>query len=404
MSTPSGKPFDPFDLSPYAPKRARERSALDRPSVESEGNGEDGSDNEAAVAMPYVARAAMRPEAAEERPADLHAAGSGAAGLGPVDLDANHSRSRPDPSVRPAAEELAADATPGDADLARLESSLQWLQREEAVSRLPRAVQLPPVTGIRPVSPEASRSRGEQFINGVRVPPSLAPERLRPPPPMRERRDNLKGPVRVLLASVIAAPIAYYFSVGNLTSTSEPARESGLASFAARLVSSVDVPLPKEKLRPGEAEEYINTVVSSRNKLVAARPTGSTPTTPVVEIPAVVPAPSPAAEQAAPPPAPVTKATRELDAESIKRLLQQGDQFVASGDLVAARLIYRRAAESGSAAAALALGATFDPVVLAKTGARGVGADVEKARMWYEKAREFGSPEAPRRIEMLANR
>ena len=163
----------------------------------------------------------------------------------------------------------------------------------------------------------------------------------------------------------------------------------------------MDVPLPKEKLRPGEAEEYINTVVSSRNKLVAARPTASTPT-PVVEIPAAVPAPSPAAEQAAP--APIARATRELDADSIKRLMQQGDQFVASGDLVAARLIYRRAAESGSAAAALALGATFDPVVLAKTGARGVGADVEKARMWYEKAREYGSPEAPRRIEMLANR
>ena len=224
MSTPSGKPFDPFDLSPYAPKRARERSALDRPSVEGESNSEDGSEDEAA--LPYAPRAALRPEAADYRPADLHSAGLGPVNLDPVDLDpvdldaADRSRTRPDLSARPVAEEPAADATPGDADLARLESSLQWLQREEAVSRLPRAVQLPPVSGIRPVSPEGSRPRGEQFINGVRVPPSLAPERLRPPPPMRERRDNLRGPLRVLLASVVAAPIAYYLSVGNLTSTS----------------------------------------------------------------------------------------------------------------------------------------------------------------------------------------
>jgi TPR repeat protein len=117
------------------------------------------------------------------------------------------------------------------------------------------------------------------------------------------------------------------------------------------------------------------------------------------ETPAAVPA-SPAPDQAVSAGQPV----RTLDAESIKLLMQQGEQFVASGDLVAARLVYRRAAESGNAAAALALGATFDPIVLAKIGVRGVGADVEKARSWYERAKEFGSPDAPRRLEMLANR
>jgi TPR repeat protein len=84
--------------------------------------------------------------------------------------------------------------------------------------------------------------------------------------------------------------------------------------------------------------------------------------------------------------------------------MQQGEQFVAAGDLVTARLVYRRAAESGNAAAALALGATYDPVVLAKIGVRGMGGDIEKARSWYEQAKAFGSPEAPRRLEMLANR
>jgi len=383
MSTPSGKPFDPFDLSPYAPKRARERSTLDGAPVE---NDDHEGGEEAAVSLPYVPRAAMRPEIAEE-----HA----------VDPDPGApTQSRPDAAAAQPAEKPAAAASAVDPDLARLESSLQWLQREGAVGRLPRAAPMPPVSGLRPVSPDGPRPRGEQFINGVRVPPSLAPERLRPPPPMRARRDSLRGPLRVLMASAIAAPIAYYFSVGNFASQSGPSGQSALASFASRLVASSEFPIPKEKLRPGEAEAY-DTVVSSRNKLVAQPAAAAPVATPVrVETVAVVP-PSPVPDQAA---SAAAKPQRELDAEAIKLLLQQGEQFVASGDLVTARLVYRKAAEAGNAAAALALGATYDPVVLAKIGVRGMGADIEKARGWYEKAKEFGSPDAPRRLEMLANR
>ena len=413
MSTPSGKPFDPFDLSPYAPKRARERSALEQPTAGREddhaSDREDNPDDEAAAALPYIPRAAMRPDTAGEPAADLDAAARAQTKL------------RPATTTTPAAEKPVATATAADPDLARLESSLQWLQREESVARLPRAVQLPPVSGLRPV--------GEQFINGVRVPPSLAPERLRPPPPMRQRRDNLRGPLRVLLASAIAAPIAYYFSVGNPASSSGPAGQSALASFASRLVASAEFPFPKEKLRPGEAEAY-NTVVSSRNKLVVppnaparsaipveivpqAQGAGSAPG--AASAPGVASSPNRTSDRAEPaaasPPspslaesAPVSKPMRALDPDSIKLLMQQGEQFVSSGDLASARLVYRRAAEAGDAAAALALGATYDPVVLAKIGVRGMGADIEKARSWYEKAKEFGSPDAPRRLEMLANR
>jgi hypothetical protein len=400
MSTPSGKPFDPFDLSPYAPKRARERSTFDDSSPENDGNinnntGDDQkSDDGAAVSLPYLPHAAPLPPAAAEHPV--------AADVGKQ----AQSRPRPDPSAGPLADGPAAAATAGDPDLTRLESSLQWLQREEAAARLPRAIQLPPVSGLRPVGPEDPRARAEQFINGVRVPPSLAPERLRPPPPMRQRNDSLRGPLRVLLASAIAAPIAYYFAVGNPAPfLTEPAGEPALASFASRLVASADFPTSKNTLRPGEVEAY-NTVVASRNKLVSL-PVASGESTIAAqsatsvrsETPAAV-APSAAPDQVAPARTPV----RELDADSIKLLMQQGEQFVASGDLVAARLVYQRAAEAGNAAAALALGATFDPAVLAKIGVSGMGADVEKARNWYEKAKEFGSPEAPRRLEMLANR
>src|SRR6266540_2228517 len=54
--------------------------------------------------------------------------------------------------------------------------------------------------------------------------------------------------------------------------------------------------------------------------------------------------------------------------------------------------------------AAMALGATYDPTVLAKLGVAGLGADVEKARTWYQKAESLGSTEATRRLAILANR
>ena len=225
MSTPSGKPFDPFDLSPYAPKRARENA--DRTPVENGGN--DPHEDAAAVALAYVPRAAMWP-------AEEHA----------IDLDGG---TQAPLAADTCGEKVADDSAPADADLARLESSLRWLQREGAVGQLPRAVQLSPVPGLPPLDPQAPRPRAEQFINGVRVPPSLASERLRPPPPMRARRDNLRGPLRVLLASVIAAPIAYYLSVGN--SAPAPGGESALASFGLAIGRGKRVSHPQGEAAAG---------------------------------------------------------------------------------------------------------------------------------------------------------
>jgi TPR repeat protein len=109
----------------------------------------------------------------------------------------------------------------------------------------------------------------------------------------------------------------------------------------------------------------------------------------------------------APPPQVAERApqpVRTLDPAEIDVLVKQGQQFVAAGDFVTARLVFQRAAEAGNAAAALALGASYDPVVLSRLGVRGVDADVSKARTWYQKAKEFGAPDADRRLSTLANR
>src|SRR5262249_37785335 len=59
---------------------------------------------------------------------------------------------------------------------------------------------------------------------------------------------------------------------------------------------------------------------------------------------------------------------RVLDSEEIKLLMKQGEQLIAAGDVVTARTVFQRAAEAGDADAAMALGATYDPNVLAKLG------------------------------------
>jgi serine/threonine protein phosphatase 1 len=94
-------------------------------------------------------------------------------------------------------------------------------------------------------------------------------------------------------------------------------------------------------------------------------------------------------------------ATSQLDREQIGFLVGHSQTLLAEGDVEAARILLRRAAEARDARAALALGATYDPIMLAILQLHGVAADVPRAREWYERAIEFGSQEALRRLNLL---
>jgi hypothetical protein len=98
----------------------------------------------------------------------------------------------------------------------------------------------------------------------------------------------------------------------------------------------------------------------------------------------------------------IAVSTRRLPPEEVAVLVRRGEDLVASGDLAAARLLLQRAAEAGDARAALALAATYDPVVLEHMRTQGIASDAGLARAWYEKAKQFGSAEASRRLEVLA--
>jgi hypothetical protein len=96
-------------------------------------------------------------------------------------------------------------------------------------------------------------------------------------------------------------------------------------------------------------------------------------------------------------------AGRQLDADEIASLLKRGEQFVAKGDLAAARSLFERAAEAGDAQAAFALAETYDPLALLRRGEQGFASDIAAARAWYERARDFGSSEASQRLQMLVS-
>jgi hypothetical protein len=90
------------------------------------------------------------------------------------------------------------------------------------------------------------------------------------------------------------------------------------------------------------------------------------------------------------------------DDEEIAALIKRGQDFVRNHDFSSARLLLKRAAEAGSAAAALSLGETFDPLVLQQFHEIGVQPDLAQARDWYERAARLGSDAASQRLAKIA--
>jgi hypothetical protein len=94
---------------------------------------------------------------------------------------------------------------------------------------------------------------------------------------------------------------------------------------------------------------------------------------------------------------------RQLDPKEIAALIKRGEELVSNGDIPAARLLLQRAAEAHDARAAFELAATYDPVATGQVGHHSVAPDLALARAWYQKARDWGSLEAPKQLEALAS-
>jgi hypothetical protein len=96
--------------------------------------------------------------------------------------------------------------------------------------------------------------------------------------------------------------------------------------------------------------------------------------------------------------------TVRMEPGEVTRLLTRGEALLASGEIAAARAMFKRLADNGEPRAALALAETYEQSTLDRLGARGLVPEIEMAQTWYERAKELGSVEAQRRLDLLASR
>jgi hypothetical protein len=300
---------------------------------------------------------------------------------------------------------------PDSDELRRLEESIRWLMNAGNNMR-----HLPPAA---PLSPIETR-RDETYRDDSLI---LDPETLFSSPAPQRRGDLLRGTAKILLVSAIAAPTAYFVaswaqfpdaapSDAVAVSTSAPAAAPGVQVAALAFAPAVS-----EATRGGE---YL-AKASSPPEHVTMAPVERAPQTAPAPAPVelkVAPEP-PSTVAAAPPPladpgqtarsAPATAAAAipvavppkpSMRPEEIAMMIERGRTLFDAGDLAAARLFFRRAANAGDAGAAVAMGATYDPEVLGQRFIRGIEADAREAQKWYDKARALGGT----RTEMLAHR
>jgi hypothetical protein len=82
---------------------------------------------------------------------------------------------------------------------------------------------------------------------------------------------------------------------------------------------------------------------------------------------------------------------RKMSPDEVAALIKRGQELATDGDFPAARLLLQRAAEAHEPRAALALAATYDPVVIKRFTLTGAAPDTTLAEAWYQKAREWDS-------------
>jgi hypothetical protein len=96
-------------------------------------------------------------------------------------------------------------------------------------------------------------------------------------------------------------------------------------------------------------------------------------------------------------------AARRIDPDELAALLKRAKGLLAIGDITSARLLLERAADAQEADAALMLAGTYDPQVLGTQDMRSITPDPATARLWYQKAAQFGSSDAKRRLSQIQN-
>jgi hypothetical protein len=289
-------------------------------------------------------------------------------------------------------------------ELARIEASLRLLHRNRSTGmRLPRGPNIPlPADRTIASAGRESHDSVEQVPAWLTQPRRLEPMIMPPPPPGAGRKLHVG--LSITLAC-FAGALAYYAFIAARPSQSGANFEITSAAPAFRASAPEVQGLGAfARVQPPEMEESASQISAAQIELARTEASHVIALSPAAMISErhSLPQPLPSAEESVA--SPQISSVPAVEPEEIDALIEQGRKFMANGDIVTARLLFKRAAKLENATAALALAAAYDPIVLSKLGVLGVDMDVEKARLWYQKAGELGSSQALERLRALAER
>ena len=248
----------------------------------------------------------------------------------------------------------------------------------------------------RPRHPVRSLATREEYLPDDSVPLFLSDADGDPRSSRFGRTRKKRGSSRLLKAGAlaIAATVAAFVAVKNPLTV--------FANATASLIGISDVrsaPAPVAPSRQAMAAVSASvpavatnpTLPPSRDEIALALKTAHQVQAPAeIQQPAIAAAPV----VAGPP-------VRRLDADELATLMTRAKALLAAGDIPSARLLLERAAEAQEASAALMLAQTYDPTVLGAQDIRNITPDPALARNWYQRAAQFGSADAQRRLSQL---
>lgn len=168
----------------------------------------------------------------------------------------------------------------------------------------------------------------------------------------------------------------------------EPAPPNAAVAVGAGLSAAV----PATVVTAANPSPVRAAVVSGPAPLPVAPPAAE----PVSPGPGTVPVPAPA-----PRPAADSHAQNRVSPDVVQTLLTRADALLGGGDVFAARALYKRAVDAGSAIAATGVGKTFDPGFLVRLGVVGLRSDAAVAASWYRRAIELGDATAQPLLDRL---
>jgi hypothetical protein len=275
----------------------------------------------------------------------------------------------------------------------------------------PRAVAPPPPWKrlAKPAAPRnvaAPRFVGDRAMLELRQRLALDPDAV-PQPHAELNRRSAADRLALRVCGVIAIAALVAWGAVSLSRT----RTAGKRVAEARVVTAITAVKAKPMHQHVAAAVARPALASAETPAVASAASAAEQTAPAwasamglpllqADVPSAIKTSGPASPVAA---SAAAESRPGPNPDDIAAFVKRAQAFMTAGDVATARLLLQRAAEAGNAEAALALGASFDPLIVRQARAIGVQTDAAQARQWYEKAAALGSQAASKQLAKLAS-